>query len=81
MARGDYFKTHNIQPSYKDPEVLARFITPRGKIIPKDKSGLTAKNQRVVTQQIKYARFLNLLPYTSYQQEHLRHLRKSQVVV
>lgn len=72
MARGDYFNNTHTEPSYKDVESLMRFITPRGKILAKDKSGLTAKNQRKLSKHIKYARYLGLLPYTSYQQEKVK---------
>ncbi len=67
----DYFNTYGVQPSYKDPETLKKFLTPRGKVLSREKSGLTAKNQRKLTKHIKYARYLGLLPYTSYQKEKL----------
>ncbi len=50
---------------YRDPSVLKHFITERGKIVPRRISGLCAKNQRKVTQAIKRARNLGLLPYTA----------------
>lgn len=71
MAQKDYFDTYNVSPSYKDPETLKKFLTPRGKILPRDKSNLTAKNQRKVAEQIRHARYMALLPYTSYQKERL----------
>jgi small subunit ribosomal protein S18 len=49
---------------YKDPEQLKRFITDRGKIIPRRISGATADQQRLITTSIKRARYLALLPYT-----------------
>ncbi|MBC61796.1 MAG: 30S ribosomal protein S18 [Zetaproteobacteria bacterium] len=49
---------------YKKPDVLKRFITDRGKIIPKRISGATQTQQRKITTAIKRARFLALLPYT-----------------
>ena len=67
----DYFKTYKTQPSFKDVETLKKFLTSRGKIINTEKSGLTAKNQRKLADQIKYAQYLGLLPYTSYQKEKL----------
>jgi small subunit ribosomal protein S18 len=67
----DYFKTYNTEPSYKDVDTLKKFLTSRGKIVSTEKSGLTAKNQRKLAEQIKYARYLGLLPYTSYQKEKL----------
>lgn len=49
---------------YKEPLVLKRFITDRGKILPSKKTGLTAKMQRELSIQIKRARYMALLPYT-----------------
>lgn len=77
MSKNDYFNNTNTQPSYKDVDALLRFITPRGKILAKDKSGLTAKNQRKLSKQIKYARYLGLLSYTSFQEEQVRRSTQS----
>jgi small subunit ribosomal protein S18 len=49
---------------YKNPDILKRFITDRGKIIPRRISGATASQQRAITVSIKRARFLGLLPYS-----------------
>ncbi|OGK39836.1 30S ribosomal protein S18 [Candidatus Roizmanbacteria bacterium RIFCSPHIGHO2_12_FULL_44_10] len=67
----DYFETYRVEPTYKDPVTLKRFVTSRGKIVAPEKSGLTAKNQRKLARHIKYARYLALLPYNSYQVEKL----------
>ncbi|HHP7244717.1 MAG TPA: 30S ribosomal protein S18 [Elainellaceae cyanobacterium] len=48
---------------YKDVELLRRFVTERGKILPRRITGLTAKQQRHLTQSIKRARLLALLPF------------------
>jgi len=50
---------------YKDPQTLKHFITERGKIVPRRISGLTAKQQRKLTAEIKRARMIALLPYTA----------------
>lgn len=50
-------------PDYKDARGLARFIDDRGKILSREKSGLTAKEQRHITRHIKRARHLALLPF------------------
>jgi small subunit ribosomal protein S18 len=47
---------------YKDVDLLRRFITERGKILPRRITGLTAK-QRDLTTSIKRARILALLPF------------------
>lgn len=50
---------------YKRVDDLRRFMTPNGKIQSRKKTGLTAREQRMVTQAIKRARYMALLPYTS----------------
>ncbi|MBE7380444.1 MAG: 30S ribosomal protein S18 [Leptolyngbya sp. SIO1E4] len=50
---------------YKDVDLLRKFITERGKILPRRISGLTAKQQRDITTAIKRARMLALLPYVN----------------
>lgn len=56
-----------IKPSdpidYKDVDLLKKFITERGKILPRRITGLTAKQQRDLTTAIKRARILALLPF------------------
>jgi small subunit ribosomal protein S18 len=48
---------------YKDVRKLQRFLTERGKILPRRATGLTAKQQRQVANAIKRARQIALLPY------------------
>jgi small subunit ribosomal protein S18 len=48
---------------YKDPAMLKRFISERGKIMPSRITAVSAKKQRELAQAIKRARFLALLPY------------------
>ena len=50
---------------YKNADDLRRFLTPNGKIQGRKKTGLTAREQRVVAQAIKRARYIGLLPFTS----------------
>ena len=50
---------------WKDTDVLKRFIPERGKIMPRRLSGLTAKEQRNLSQAIKRARLMALVPYVS----------------
>ncbi|HOQ67657.1 MAG TPA: 30S ribosomal protein S18 [Candidatus Atribacteria bacterium] len=49
---------------YKDADFLQRFLSERGKIMPRRVTGTCAKHQRKVAQAIKRARELALLPYT-----------------
>jgi small subunit ribosomal protein S18 len=50
---------------YKDVDLLRKFITERGKILPRRITGLTAKQQRDLTTAIKRARVIALLPYVN----------------
>ncbi|AFY80879.1 MULTISPECIES: 30S ribosomal protein S18 [Oscillatoriales] len=50
---------------YKNVELLQKFITERGKILPRRITGLTAKQQRELTQAIKRARIVALLPFVN----------------
>lgn len=52
-----------IAPNYKDVGLLHKFVTERGKIIGRARTGITAKQQRIVTQSLKRARHLGLLPF------------------
>lgn len=54
------------EPQFFETEVLRRFLTERGKIIPRIRSGLCAKDQRKVTLAIKRARFLAMLPFVGH---------------
>lgn len=58
------FCTQNLKADYKRPDVLRRFITERGKILPRRITGTCAKHQRDLSVQIKRARALAFLPYT-----------------
>ena len=49
--------------NYKDTRALKYFTTERGKIIPSRITGTCAKHQRQLTQAIKRARTIALLPY------------------
>lgn len=48
---------------YKDIDLLRQFINPHGRMMSRTRSNLTAKQQRVVEEAIKRARFMGLLPY------------------
>jgi small subunit ribosomal protein S18 len=54
---------------YKDAASLRQYITNRGRIKPRRKSGLCAKHQRRLALAVKRARHIALLPYTA---EHIR---------
>ena len=62
---------------YKDVDRLKRLISDRGRIEPRRKTGLTAKDQRKVAREIKRARTVALLPYTA---EHMRQTSRFRMV-
>lgn len=62
-----FFCQHKIEPDFKDSANLQKFLTARKKIVANERSGLCAKHQRQLAREVRYARFLGLLPYTSYQ--------------
>ena len=61
-----YFKKNNITViDYKDLELLKRFISANGKIIPRRVTGTGAKYQRLLATAIKRARQMAFLPYVA----------------
>ncbi len=48
---------------YKDTMIINKYINDKGKILPRRMSGACAKHQRHIAQQVKYARFMALIPY------------------
>lgn len=58
----DKIKAHNLVIDYKHPEVLRRFLTDQGKILPRRITGTSAKNQRRLVREVKRARAIALLP-------------------
>lgn len=55
---------------YKDVALLHRYISDRGRIEPRRKTGVCPKHQRTLSVALKRARYIALLPYTA---EHIRH--------
>jgi small subunit ribosomal protein S18 len=55
--------------NYKDVPSLRRYISDRGRIEPRRRTGVCAKHQRTLSVALKRARHIALLPYTS---EHIR---------
>jgi len=63
----DFFlQNKEVNVDYSNPDVLRRFLSPEGKILPARRTGLTAVNQRAVTRAIKQARAIGLLPFTNH---------------
>jgi small subunit ribosomal protein S18 len=57
------FTVHGWPCDYKRVDILQKFITEKGKILPRRITGTSAKFQRKLAKQIKIARALALLPY------------------
>ena len=59
------FCMQKLKIDYKDSDTLRRFITERGKILPRRITGTCAKHQRAVALAIKRARMIALLPFVA----------------
>ncbi len=63
----DFFlQNKDIKIDYKNQDLLRRFLSPEGKILPGRRTGLTAVHQRAITRAIKQARAVGLLPFTNH---------------
>ncbi len=51
--------------NYKNTRLLSRWLTPSGSIVARSRTGLSVKLQRRLAREIKRARHLALLPFTS----------------
>lgn len=56
---------HVTEIDYKDVAKIKRFVTEKGKILPRRMSGVCAKHQRLLSTAIKRARTMALLPYSA----------------
>jgi len=69
MARIGRFKCYYCEnkklPDYKEFDKLGKFISDRGKISSRTRTGVCAKHQRLLTKAIKRARHLALLPFVA----------------
>ncbi|MEI6222904.1 MAG: 30S ribosomal protein S18 [bacterium] len=63
------FTVEKFEPDWKDVKILRKYISDAVKVIPRKKTGTSAKYQKKLTTAIKRARFMALLPYTVH---HLR---------
>lgn len=63
----DFFlQNKDIKIDYKNQDLLRRFLSPEGKVLPGRRTGLTSKHQRKITKAIKQARAVGLLPFTNH---------------
>lgn len=56
------FCADKVPIDYKNVTLLGRFVSDRGKIVPRRRTGVCAKHQRSLAQAIKRSRFLAMLP-------------------
>lgn len=56
---------NGLKIDYKDPKMLQRYMSEKGKIVPSRISAVSHKKQRELAKAIKRARFLGLLPYAA----------------
>jgi len=59
------FCEQDIQPDYKDVRTMKSFMTDKGKIVSRSRTGVCQKHQRELSTAIKRARQIALLPYVS----------------
>lgn len=48
--------------SYQNPEILSKFTTETGRILPRKVTGVSAKMHRAITREIKRSRAVNMMP-------------------
>lgn len=61
-----YFSQNNIQHiDYKDLEILKKFLNPHARLLSRKKTGVSAKSQRKLSEAVKRARFMALLPFVA----------------
>lgn len=62
--KSDKCPLEGVDVNYKNPELLRRFISKGGRILPRRLTGVHAKNQRKLCKAVKIARILALLPFS-----------------
>jgi len=61
-----YFCVNNVKSiDYKNQQLLRRFISSYSKIVPRKRSGVCSKHQRQLSQAIKRARIMAILPFVT----------------
>lgn len=62
-----FFCQFKAEPSFREIENLEKFLSPRKKMMSRERTNVCANHQRKLSKQIKYARYLALIPYVAYQ--------------
>ncbi len=63
VAKDCPFCRQSFEPDYKETNTLTRYLSERGKLLSQARTGLCSKHQRRITQEIKKARHVALLPF------------------
>jgi len=62
----DFFSANNIKHiDYKDVEILKKFLNPNARMVSRKRTGVSSKNQRKLSEAVKRARFMGLLPFVA----------------
>ncbi|MDD5110884.1 MAG: 30S ribosomal protein S18 [Patescibacteria group bacterium] len=66
MNKACHFCTNGIDDlEYREVRVMQKFLSSYAKILPRKKTGICSKHQRMLAQAVKRARFMALIPYTT----------------
>ncbi|TAK57073.1 30S ribosomal protein S18 [Patescibacteria group bacterium] len=59
-----YFSKNNIKHiDYKDTDIIKKFLNPHARMLARKKTGVSAKSQRQLSEAVKRARFMGLIPF------------------
>ncbi len=76
LKRCYFTAQHATYIDYKNLRILSRYMTTFARIMPRRYSGLHVKYQRMLSQAIKRARVMGLLPYTMMQRQYPKYAEK-----
>jgi small subunit ribosomal protein S18 len=65
VAKNCPFCKEDKDPHFRDVAVLSKYVSERGRIISRSRTGICATHQRALSREIKRARHLALLPFVS----------------
>jgi small subunit ribosomal protein S18 len=65
-AQDFFLQNKDVAIDYKNADLLRRFLSPEGKILPSRRTGLNSTNQRKIAKAIKRARAIGILPFTNH---------------
>ena len=65
VPRNCLFCNEGREPDYKDVGTVSRYVSERGRILGKDKTGICAKHQRRLSRAIKRAREMAIMPFVA----------------